>query len=215
MPTSTSLRMASTWRWGSRRAGPRTIPRSTSSTSRPAMKPATSFSVRAAATLNGWPIIDRLCTDVYKIFLRTRRRRNCGKSTARTCMFWERIPTKDPAVFGYGVVPAIDVDPKHEISVSASPGSKYAIGRINPGVSPNSSYYIEPVDAVGTSNSAWRKLADLSDKVSRGRRAWRRPVPADVQERVALQDPAHRRATSRSVVRGSGGSSDATPSSRP
>ena len=71
----------------------------------------------------------------------------------------------DRAVFGYGVVPAIDVDPKHEIGVSVSPGSNYAIGRINPGVSQNSSYYIEPVDAIGTSNTAWRRVADVSDKV--------------------------------------------------
>ncbi len=73
--------------------------------------------------------------------------------------------TNDPAVFGYGVVPTVDVDPIHEIKVFVAPGSRYAIARINPGVSPNSSYYIEPVDAVGRSNSAWRKLADLSDKV--------------------------------------------------
>ena len=39
--TSTSRRMAGTWPWGSRPAGPRTIPRSTSSTWRPVMKPAT------------------------------------------------------------------------------------------------------------------------------------------------------------------------------
>jgi prolyl oligopeptidase len=75
-------------------------------------------------------------------------------------------PKNDLAMFGYGVVPAIAVDPNHGGSVSVSPGSKYVIGQINPGVSPNSSYYIEPVGAVGTSNSAWRKLADLSDKVS-------------------------------------------------
>ena len=75
-------------------------------------------------------------------------------------------PQRDPAVFGYGVVPAIDVDPNHWASVWVSPGSKYAIGSINSGVSPNSSFYIEPVDALGTSNSAWRKLADLSDDVS-------------------------------------------------
>jgi prolyl oligopeptidase len=74
-------------------------------------------------------------------------------------------PQRDPAVFGYGVVPAIDVDPSHGGSISASPGSKYAIGFINPGVSPNSTYYIEPVDAVGKSNSAWRKFADSSDRV--------------------------------------------------
>ena len=76
-----------------------------------------------------------------------------------------RDAKKDPAVFGYGVVPAIDVDPKEWASVAASPGSKYVIGGINYGNSPNSRYYIEPVEAVGTSNSAWRKLADLSDSV--------------------------------------------------
>jgi prolyl oligopeptidase len=74
-------------------------------------------------------------------------------------------PKKDPAVFGYGVVPSIDVDPKQSGGISISPGSKYAIGRISLGTSPNSSYYIEPVDAVGTSNSAWYKFADLSDTI--------------------------------------------------
>ena len=77
-----------------------------------------------------------------------------------------RDAKEDPAVFGYGVVPTIDVDPKHWPSVSASPGSKYVIGGIDQGNSPNSRYYIEPVDAVGTSNSSWRKLADLSDDVT-------------------------------------------------
>jgi prolyl oligopeptidase len=76
-----------------------------------------------------------------------------------------RDPKEDPAVFGYGVVPEIDVAPKEWASVSAPPGSKYVIGVINYGNSPNSRFYIEPVDAAGTSNSAWRKLADLSDNV--------------------------------------------------
>jgi prolyl oligopeptidase len=76
-----------------------------------------------------------------------------------------REAEKDPAVFGYGVVPAIDLDPTDWASVSASPGSKYVIGRIDHGNSPNSRFYIELVDAVGTSNSGWRKLADSSDRV--------------------------------------------------
>ena len=75
-------------------------------------------------------------------------------------------PKKDPAVFGYGVVPSIDVDPKQSGHISASPGSKYAIGWVKSGVSPNCNYYIEPVEAVGTSNSTWRKFADLSDDVT-------------------------------------------------
>jgi prolyl oligopeptidase len=75
-------------------------------------------------------------------------------------------PKKDPPLFGYGVVPSIDVDPKESGGISISPGSRYVIGRIKPGTSPNASYYIEPVGAVGTSNSAWRKVADLSDDVT-------------------------------------------------
>ena len=74
-------------------------------------------------------------------------------------------PEKDRAVFGNDVVPAIDVGPTESVGVSVAPDSKYAIGLINPGVSPNSSYYIEPVSAVGTSNAAWRKVADVSDEV--------------------------------------------------
>ncbi|HLZ09806.1 MAG TPA: prolyl oligopeptidase family serine peptidase, partial [Chloroflexota bacterium] len=75
-------------------------------------------------------------------------------------------PKKDPAVFGYGVVPSIDVDRNQWTDITISPGSQYAIGIVSPGVSPNSSYHIEPVDAVGTPNSAWRKFADLSDDVT-------------------------------------------------
>ncbi|HYL61640.1 MAG TPA: prolyl oligopeptidase family serine peptidase [Candidatus Methylomirabilis sp.] len=73
---------------------------------------------------------------------------------------------KDPAVFGYGVVPSIDIDPKQSSHILTSPGSKYAIGWVKSGVSPNSSYYIEPVEAVGTSNSVWRKCADPPDDVT-------------------------------------------------
>jgi prolyl oligopeptidase len=73
---------------------------------------------------------------------------------------------QDPAVFGYGVVPSISVDPKYFALVSAPPNSDYALGMINSGVSPNSAYYIEPLSDLGKTNSAWRKLADLSDDVS-------------------------------------------------
>ena len=76
-----------------------------------------------------------------------------------------RDAKQDPAVFGYGVVPAIDVAPTDWATVSASPGSRYVIGRIDHGNSPNSRFYIEPVNAVGPSNSAWRKVADSPDKV--------------------------------------------------
>lgn len=73
---------------------------------------------------------------------------------------------KDPAVFGYGVSPEINVDPTYFAGVSAQPDWDYALGSINSGVSPNSAYYIESVAALGKTNTAWRKVADLSDDVS-------------------------------------------------
>jgi prolyl oligopeptidase len=73
---------------------------------------------------------------------------------------------KDTAVFGYGVVPTISVDPRYFAGVMAQPNSRYALGMINSGVSPNSAFYVEPVTSVGRTNSAWRKVADFSDDVS-------------------------------------------------
>lgn len=75
-------------------------------------------------------------------------------------------PAKDAPVFGYGVVPAIRVDPRYIPSVGIPSNSSYALGAINSGVSPNSSFYIEPVADVGKTNTAWRKVADFSDDVS-------------------------------------------------
>jgi prolyl oligopeptidase len=75
-------------------------------------------------------------------------------------------PEKDAPVFGYGVVPSIDVDPSLIASVHTQPGSPWALGVLNGSVTPNSAYYIEPIGNVAKTNSAWRKLADFSDGVT-------------------------------------------------
>ncbi len=72
---------------------------------------------------------------------------------------------KDPAVFGYGVVPTIHVDPRRLSAVVVQPDCSYALGVINSGVSPNSVFYIEPATDLGKTNSAWREVAVLSDDV--------------------------------------------------
>jgi prolyl oligopeptidase len=72
---------------------------------------------------------------------------------------------KDPAVFGYGVSPSIPVKPTDFSMAGVPPDSKYAMGAINTGVSPNSAFYVEPVADLGNTNSAWRKVADFSDDV--------------------------------------------------
>lgn len=75
-------------------------------------------------------------------------------------------PEQDRAVFGYGVVPAIQVDPSLIASVQIQPGSKWALGAINGSVTPNSAYYIEPIGELGKSNGAWTKIADFSDGIT-------------------------------------------------
>ena len=72
----------------------------------------------------------------------------------------------DRPVFGFGVVPGIEVDPSFIASVQIQPGSKWAIGVLNGSVTPNSGYYIEPIDALGKTNSAWVKIADFDDGVT-------------------------------------------------
>ncbi len=75
-------------------------------------------------------------------------------------------PDKDSPVFGYGVVPSIDVDPSLIASVQIQPESRYALGLLNGSVTPNSAYYIAPVDSVGKSDPEWRKVADFDDGVT-------------------------------------------------
>lgn len=74
--------------------------------------------------------------------------------------------SKDPAVFGYGVVPAIQVDPRYNPSLAIPLDSAYAIGTIHSGVSGNSSFYIEAAADVRKTNTAWHKVADFTDDVS-------------------------------------------------
>jgi prolyl oligopeptidase len=75
-------------------------------------------------------------------------------------------PEKDRPVFGYGVVPSIEVDPSLIASVQTQPDSRYALGLLNGSVTPNSAYYIAPVDTVGKSNASWRRVAEFADGVT-------------------------------------------------
>jgi prolyl oligopeptidase len=75
-------------------------------------------------------------------------------------------PEKDPAVFGYGVTPSIEVDPRLFATVRREPESKYALGVLTTDVSPANAFYLAPVDAIGKSTLAWRKVADFGDKVA-------------------------------------------------
>jgi prolyl oligopeptidase len=76
-----------------------------------------------------------------------------------------RDPQNDPAVFGSGVVPSIEVTPNQGSNIVTSPNSAYAVAQVGD-ISRNFTYYIEPLEALGRSQSAWRRFADSSDKVS-------------------------------------------------
>jgi prolyl oligopeptidase len=75
-------------------------------------------------------------------------------------------PAKDKAVFGYGVVPSIDVDPSQNSSIQIPFGSKWALGLVNGTVTKNSAYYIAQVSRIGGPNPQWRKIADMADGVT-------------------------------------------------
>ena len=74
-------------------------------------------------------------------------------------------PEKDRAVFGYGVVPSIKVDPLYLAQVVVQPDSQYALGAFA-ATEPNRPFYIEPVADLGKTDLAWRKVADFSDDVN-------------------------------------------------
>ncbi|HEY6291711.1 MAG TPA: prolyl oligopeptidase family serine peptidase [Terriglobia bacterium] len=74
-------------------------------------------------------------------------------------------PEKDRAVFGYGVVPSIKVDPLYLARVVVQPDSQYALGAFV-ATSPNRPFCVEPVADLGKTDLAWRKVADFSDDVN-------------------------------------------------
>lgn len=73
---------------------------------------------------------------------------------------------KDKPVFGYGVVPSIDVDPSEISSIQIPYGSNWALGLVNGSVTPNSAYYVAPAASIGKPNPQWRKVADMADGVT-------------------------------------------------
>ena len=72
--------------------------------------------------------------------------------------------SKDPPVSRDVAGSSIDVAPQHLV-ISTQPESKYAHGVVNNGSARNRSFYLAPVTSVGTTNSAWRRVADFSDDV--------------------------------------------------
>jgi prolyl oligopeptidase len=77
-------------------------------------------------------------------------------------------PVEDRPVFGSGVHPDIDVQPRLIPWVVIPNRSRLAYALLNTGVSPNSALYVAPVDTLSDATIPWRKIVDFEDQVSFG-----------------------------------------------
>ena len=74
-------------------------------------------------------------------------------------------PDEDKPIFGYGVDPRIEVAPALFPLVWTLSGSRWAIGELATGVSPNSAYFIAPVASLKDPVVPWRRVAGFEDEV--------------------------------------------------
>jgi prolyl oligopeptidase len=75
-------------------------------------------------------------------------------------------PEKDSAVFGYGELPSVKVEPADDAYILTKPGSDYAVGLVRHGVQRELTFYVAPLDAIGKPEVSWRKLCDVDDQVT-------------------------------------------------
>ena len=73
---------------------------------------------------------------------------------------------EDKAVFGYEVNPSIKMETTPIPFAFVPVGSKYAFAIVNSGVSPNSEFYVAPLDSLAQTPIPWRRLVSLEDEVS-------------------------------------------------
>ncbi len=73
-------------------------------------------------------------------------------------------PENDPAVFGYGVSPAVLMGWADTVYVVTVPDSPYAFGVVHPGN--ETKLYVAPLESVLDSKAPWRKVCDVEDRVT-------------------------------------------------
>ncbi len=72
----------------------------------------------------------------------------------------------DKPVFGNEVNSDIKIEPALAARAITSPNWKYAFAAVNSTVSPNSEYYVAPIETLGNTLIPWRKIISFDDKVS-------------------------------------------------
>lgn len=74
-------------------------------------------------------------------------------------------PDEDPAVFGFGVAPGIDVQDEAFPSVYAPPLGKHVFAVVEHGVQNELTVYAAPRSAVAGAKTPWKKIVDTADEV--------------------------------------------------
>ncbi len=67
-------------------------------------------------------------------------------------------PESDPAIFGYGVNPEINLDPADSSFVSTDPRTTFVLAGVNHGFENDLTIYLAPLASVGKPDTHWTKL---------------------------------------------------------
>jgi len=72
----------------------------------------------------------------------------------------------DAAVFGYGVVPGIDLDPSDSSAVITDPRSKFALATVTRGFANENTIYLTTVESIGRPDVRWKKICGPEEAVT-------------------------------------------------
>ena len=74
-------------------------------------------------------------------------------------------PESDVAVFGYGVIEGIELEPSDSSTVVSLPGIPYAFAIVNHGFDNDLTIYRSPLASIGKPGTKWQKIIDVKDGV--------------------------------------------------
>lgn len=75
-------------------------------------------------------------------------------------------PERDKAVFGYGMSPAVKVNPEDTSFVATFPDEEFAFGTVQNGSQNEISVYVTPLESLGKPDMSWRKVCEYDDAVT-------------------------------------------------
>ncbi|HXW90955.1 MAG TPA: prolyl oligopeptidase family serine peptidase [Terriglobales bacterium] len=73
---------------------------------------------------------------------------------------------EDAAVFGYGVVPRIDLDPSDGSAVFTDPRSQFVLATVNRGFANEYAIYMTTIDSLGKPDVQWKKICGAEEAVT-------------------------------------------------